>query len=53
MTSDRPHAQRQSLADALEELNRAAGTQFDPRVVAAVTEAALLRSALQTSYPTR
>jgi diguanylate cyclase (GGDEF)-like protein len=40
MTSHRPYAERRDLAAALEELRRAAGTQFDPDVVAAILEVA-------------
>jgi two-component system cell cycle response regulator len=36
MTSDRPYARRKSASEALEEMQRCAGTQFDPRVVAAL-----------------
>jgi HD-GYP domain-containing protein (c-di-GMP phosphodiesterase class II) len=35
MTSDRPYRRALSREDALEELRRNAGTQFDPRVVKA------------------
>jgi two-component system cell cycle response regulator len=35
MTSDRPYGSAMKSADALAELHRNAGTQFDPRVVAA------------------
>jgi diguanylate cyclase (GGDEF)-like protein len=41
MTSDRPYADRLDTATALEELNRAAGSQFDPLVVAALRQALL------------
>jgi diguanylate cyclase (GGDEF)-like protein len=41
MTSDRPYADRFDTAAALEELNRAAGTQHDPTVVAALQQALL------------
>jgi two-component system, cell cycle response regulator len=37
MTTDRPYARRQTFADALAELKRCAGTQFDPQVVTALT----------------
>jgi putative nucleotidyltransferase with HDIG domain len=36
MTSDRPYRQRMPREDALAELRRCAGTQFDPRVVEAL-----------------
>jgi HD-GYP domain-containing protein (c-di-GMP phosphodiesterase class II) len=36
MTTDRPHSRRRDLTEALEELGRSAGTQFDPQVVAAL-----------------
>jgi HD-GYP domain-containing protein (c-di-GMP phosphodiesterase class II) len=35
MTSDRVYRQRLSEDEALTELERCAGTQFDPRIVAA------------------
>jgi diguanylate cyclase (GGDEF)-like protein len=41
MTSDRPYADRLDTAAALDELSRAAGTQLDPLVVAALRQAAL------------
>ena len=41
MTSDRPYADRRDTAAALDELNRSAGTQFDPLVVAALRQAML------------
>jgi response regulator RpfG family c-di-GMP phosphodiesterase len=41
MTSDRPYADRLDTAAALDELDRAAGTQFDPQVVAALRHVAL------------
>jgi HD-GYP domain-containing protein (c-di-GMP phosphodiesterase class II) len=37
MTTDRPYRSRMSSADAVAELRRAAGSQFDPDVVAAFT----------------
>jgi HD-GYP domain-containing protein (c-di-GMP phosphodiesterase class II) len=33
MTTDSAHRERRSTEDALSELRRGAGTQFDPRVV--------------------
>jgi diguanylate cyclase (GGDEF)-like protein len=41
MTSDRPYADRLDTAAALDELDRSAGTQFDPHVVAALRHAML------------
>jgi diguanylate cyclase (GGDEF)-like protein len=41
MTSDRPYADRLDTAAALDELDRAAGTQFDPQIVAALRQALL------------
>ena len=38
MTSPRPYAPARTTVNALGELHRAAGRQFDPRVVAALTE---------------
>jgi len=39
MTSDRPYRQALSYEEAIEELRRCAGTQFDPQVVKAFTMA--------------
>ena len=39
MTTDRPYRTARSRDEALAELQRCAGTQFDPRVVAAITRA--------------
>jgi response regulator RpfG family c-di-GMP phosphodiesterase len=41
MISERPYADRLNTATALDELNRAAGTQFDPYVVDALRQAML------------
>jgi diguanylate cyclase (GGDEF)-like protein len=41
MTSDRPYAERLDTATALDHLDRAAGTQFDPTVVTALRQAML------------
>jgi diguanylate cyclase (GGDEF)-like protein len=41
MTSDRPYAERLEPASALQELNRCAGQQFDPLVVAVLRQAVL------------
>jgi two-component system cell cycle response regulator len=41
MTSDRPYADRRDTTTALDELDRAAGTQFDPQVVTALRQAML------------
>ena len=38
MTSPRPYAPARTTVNALAELHRAAGKQFDPRVIAALTE---------------
>jgi len=43
MTSDRPYARRKSVAEAIDEMERCAGSQFDPRVVLA------LRASLEKS----
>jgi HD-GYP domain-containing protein (c-di-GMP phosphodiesterase class II) len=40
MTTDRPYRQALSAQDALQELQRSAGTQFDPAVVRALTRVA-------------
>jgi len=40
MTTDRPYRKAMSPADALDELHRGAGTQFDPRVVEALADTA-------------
>lgn len=37
MTTDRPYRSARSVADALEELHRCAGTQFDPDIIRALT----------------
>jgi diguanylate cyclase (GGDEF)-like protein len=54
MTSDRPYRRAMDDADAVAELARGAGTQFDPRVVAALLGrvAAGLRRAQGTGAPT-
>ena len=41
MTSDRPYADRLDTATAMGILNRTAGTQFDPLIVAALRQAIL------------
>jgi diguanylate cyclase (GGDEF)-like protein len=38
MTADRPYSRRRPLADACDEIERCAGTQFDPAVAAAFVE---------------
>jgi HD-GYP domain-containing protein (c-di-GMP phosphodiesterase class II) len=50
MTSDRPHHAALEPADALAQLERGAGTQFDPNVVRAFREEFAARSvpALET-----
>jgi diguanylate cyclase (GGDEF)-like protein len=47
MTSGRPYGEAKSEADALAELHRCAGTQFDPRVVDAFIAEHAARRALQ------
>jgi putative nucleotidyltransferase with HDIG domain len=37
MTADRPYREGRSAADAIEELHRCSGTQFDPRIVETMT----------------
>jgi diguanylate cyclase (GGDEF)-like protein len=44
MTSDRPYREAMTVAAALAELRRGAGTQFDPKVVAAFSQAIAARS---------
>ena len=44
ITSDRPYRKRAPVADALAELERHAGTQFDPQCVAALNQAIAGRS---------
>ena len=41
MITDRPYADRLDTAAALDELHHAAGTHFDPQVVAALRQAVL------------
>jgi diguanylate cyclase (GGDEF)-like protein len=43
MTSDRPYCRRRTLEEACAELERCAGSQFDPKVVAAFVEEARRR----------
>jgi HD-GYP domain-containing protein (c-di-GMP phosphodiesterase class II) len=43
MTTDRPYRKAMPLWDALEELKRNAGTQFDPKVVEAFARVAAAR----------
>jgi HD-GYP domain-containing protein (c-di-GMP phosphodiesterase class II) len=42
MTSDRPYRAAMSVPDAIAELNREAGRQFDPAVVDALVAEAML-----------
>jgi HD-GYP domain-containing protein (c-di-GMP phosphodiesterase class II) len=35
ITSDRPHRKARSVSEAVDELRRGSGTQFDPRLVEA------------------
>jgi len=48
ITADRPYRKQASVADALAELERHAGTQFDPRCVAALKEAIAGGSAISS-----
>jgi HD-GYP domain-containing protein (c-di-GMP phosphodiesterase class II) len=43
MTADRPYSEARSVADALAELRRCAGSQFDPVAVEAFHEACATR----------
>jgi diguanylate cyclase (GGDEF)-like protein len=45
MTNDRPYRRAMSMADAVEELRRNAGTQFEPRVVDALASAVAIQLA--------
>ncbi|MNP70439.1 Cyclic di-GMP phosphodiesterase response regulator RpfG [compost metagenome] len=38
MTSERPYNKRKSYGEAIEELKRCSGTQFDPKIVEAFIE---------------
>jgi HD-GYP domain-containing protein (c-di-GMP phosphodiesterase class II) len=38
MTSDRPYRQRRNRIDAIAEIERCSGTQFDPEIVEAFIE---------------
>jgi diguanylate cyclase (GGDEF)-like protein len=49
MTNDRPYRVAMSAADALKELRRHAGTQFEPRVVEALAAAVASRLAAQAA----
>jgi diguanylate cyclase (GGDEF)-like protein len=49
MTSDRPYAARRTSAEALAEMERNAGTQFDPVVVEALTEVLAAQAAAPSS----
>jgi HD-GYP domain-containing protein (c-di-GMP phosphodiesterase class II) len=42
MTSDRPYRAAMSVTEAIKELNREAGRQFDPTVVDALVAEAML-----------
>jgi HD-GYP domain-containing protein (c-di-GMP phosphodiesterase class II) len=48
MTSERPYRRRMTDAEALAELRRCAGTQFDPRVAQAI-EIVVREAALATA----
>jgi diguanylate cyclase (GGDEF)-like protein len=51
MTSDRPYAERLDTATALAEIDRAAGTQFDPLVADALRQATLQPTATRKHDP--
>jgi len=51
MTSDRPYADRLDTAAALDELDRSAGTQFDPQIVAALRQTLLQPAAAHYAAP--
>jgi HD-GYP domain-containing protein (c-di-GMP phosphodiesterase class II) len=52
ITADRPYRKQASVADALAELERHAGTQFDPRCVTALKQAIAAGSALSPESST-
>src|SRR5881409_1312127 len=52
MTTDRPYRRAMSLATALEELQKYAGRQFDPRLVHLVSKSASIRRLLGTDRST-
>ena len=51
LTTNRPYRAARSSAAAVEELEKHAGTQFDPRVIGALRVALGLRRSLQTPKP--
>ncbi len=53
MTSDRPFRQRLSPAEAVDELVRHSGTQFDPRVVSAFIEVLMDEGRIEVDAHTR
>lgn len=53
MTTDRPHAAARTVEDALAELRRCSGTQFDPTVVAAFTDAVTADRRAGGEFPPR
>jgi hypothetical protein len=53
MTSDRPFRERLSPAEAVDELVRHAGTQFDPRVVSAFIEVLMDEGRIEVDAHTR
>jgi HD-GYP domain-containing protein (c-di-GMP phosphodiesterase class II) len=53
MTSDRPFRQRLSPAEAVDELVRHSGTQFDPRVVSAFIEVLMDEGQIEVDAHTR
>jgi diguanylate cyclase (GGDEF)-like protein len=52
MTADRPYAARLDTTAALDELHRAAGTQFDPQIVAGLRQALLQPAGAPQGQPT-
>jgi HD-GYP domain-containing protein (c-di-GMP phosphodiesterase class II) len=53
MTSNRPYRPALSTAEAISELRRCAGTQFDPRIVDAIERQAKPRTTARSSARAR
>jgi HD-GYP domain-containing protein (c-di-GMP phosphodiesterase class II) len=51
MTTDRPYRRGRSAAEAMAELERCAGSQFDPRVVATLGEVIRREAAAAATGP--